>query len=151
MLTSIRFWLVEFIAPDYADMVKGVGDRRYAALAAELNPWDIVLQDFNGVFSVEYDRPEDALDGAQQMTLEQWAWMQAKAPHFNYLIEWIMNTNANQTLKRATNPGNSILYCRALLAAMVLFRKEVRRLASKYEDRLKKDKVEDFSPAITVE
>ena len=117
---------------------------RVAAVLAQMDPFEPLLKQFHGVFSTEYEHPEENLDDRGRLTLLTWAWTTRSDPGFKWLTEWIMNTQANETLKRAAVTPDRILYGRAQISCMILFVKEVTRLAEAYDEILTNRKPQDF-------
>lgn len=130
-----------------------LANRRFAEMVSKMDPLEPILKEFHGIFSKEYERPEDKLDAKGQLNMEMWGFQQDTDPYFEYVTDWIMNTHANETLKKAPVTTDRILYGRALLAVMLLFKNEVRRLANLYRDRLakEKNKYEGFDETISTD
>lgn len=127
-------------------------NRRVAEALTKMDPFEPLMRTFNGVFSSENERVEDSLDVKGQLMIRQWAWQNVDTPAFKYMTEWVMNVQANETLKRAPVTTDRILYGRAQISCMLLFVKEVKRLSESYKDMLEKGKKDDdFDPSVTVD
>lgn len=125
--------------------------QRVAEIVSKMDPFEPAMKLFHGIFSDEFEHPEDKLapDGHLQLTM--WAYQQSTDPAFKHLTEWVMNSAGNETVKRAPVTVERTLYGRAQIASMVLFVKEVNRLGAIYEDLLDKQKLQTFDEHITVE
>lgn len=126
-------------------------NRRVAATLAQMDPFEHLLREFHGIFSQEYERVEDQLDAKGQLMMRQWGFQNAETPAFKYLTEWVMNTQANETLKKAPVTTERVLYGRAQISCMILFVREVKRLSEAYKDMLDNNKGEDFDPSEAAE
>lgn len=126
-------------------------NRRVAEYVSRLDPFEPLMKEFSGIFSREFERVEDQLNDQGRTTMLAWAWTQAKDPHFQRITDWIIDTQANETLKRAPVTTERIMYGRAQISGMILLRQEVGRLASLYQKILDGGKGESFSSEITVE
>ncbi len=145
MWSTIRKKIADFIYPEQIDEA----NLRVAKIIAGMDPWEPVLKLFHGVFSEEYERPEDNLDARSQMSLYMWANHAYKDPGFKYVTDWICNTFGNETLKRAPISAERTQYGRAQISSIILFKKEMKRLSNLYEESIKPDG--DFDKHITVE
>lgn len=116
-------------------------DGRVADLMLKFDPFEFLMKEFHGIFSEDFERPEERLDERSVLNLTMWAYKQKEDPSFTYLLEWIMNTQGNETLRHAPVTTDRILYGRAQLSTMLLFKKEIGRLSLLYEEKLKTDKV----------
>ena len=125
-------------------------NQRVAQTLAQMDPLETLFKEFHGIFSEEHERVEDPLDEKGQLLMRTWAWQNRDHPAFKRLMDWIANTTGNETLKRAPVTTERILYGRAQISMVVLLNKEVRRLASAYEDMLNK-KDTDFDSNVSVE
>lgn len=142
---KIRKKIADFIYPEHIDEV----NLRLAKIMNNLDPFEPVLKLFYGVFSEEYERPEDKLDARSQMNLKMWAYQMYKDPSFKYITDWLMNTFGNETLKRAPISAERTQYGRAQISTMILFKKEMERLSNLHEDAIKPE--ENFDKNITVD
>lgn len=127
-------------------------NRRVAVALSKIDPFETLMKEFHGIFSEEHERVEDVLDTKGALMLKTWAYQTRDNPSFKWITEWVMNTQANETLKRAVVTPDRILYGRAQVSCMLVFVKEIKRLASLYEDQLaagRKD--EDFDESASVE
>lgn len=114
-------------------------NQRVAELINNMDPYEPYMRRFKGVFSKEYENPETRLNDAGRIGMWMWAWQQDTDIHFKFLTDWIINTQANATIKRKAPTPDEILYCRAKITGMIQFRDEIRRLANLYRDHLDKD------------
>lgn len=145
MIDKIRNKIADFIYPEHINEA----NQRVAKIMAGLDPFEPVLKLFHGVFSEEFERPEDKLDVRSQMNMMMFANRTVKDPSFEYLTAWIMNIAGNECLKRAPISVERTQYARAQLANMILFKRELQRLSSLYEEMLKPE--DSFDKNLTVE
>lgn len=113
---------------------------RVAEYISKMDPFEPLMKQFHGVFSEEYEHPEDNLDDRSKLGFMMWAYQQKTDPSFRFMVEWIMNTQGNASLKRGNPTPETILYGRSQISNMILFRKEVGRLSLLYEEILEKNK-----------
>lgn len=113
-------------------------NQRVAQTLAQMDPFEPLLKEFHGIFSEEHERVEDPLDEKGQLSMKIWGWQNAESPAFKRMTEWVMNTQANESLKRAPVTPERILYGRAQISGMILFVREVKRLSEAYKDMLQK-------------
>lgn len=126
-------------------------NRRVAKIFSEMDPFEPLMREFHGIFSEEFEHPEDNLDYPSALRLYMWGWQQETDPHFQHLMNWIMNTQANETLKHAPVNTDRILYGRAQLSTMLLFKKEVKRLSNQYLEEKLKLEGQDFDNTVVVD
>lgn len=136
--------IAKFIAPKYiknlesrAQDIEFKINQRVAEVISKIDPFEILRKEFHGIFSEEFDRPEDKLDERGKLGMAMWAYSQKSDPYFEYMTAWIMNSAGNETVKRAPLIPERMQYGRAQISTMVLFRKEIGRLSSLYEEKLK--------------
>lgn len=134
-----------------AEDAKFEANQRYAELVSRMDPLDPLFKNLSIVYSEEFTRVEEKLDSKGQLGFMMWAWGQSKDMYFNFLIDWIINSHGNETLKRAPVTNERTLYGRAQISSMVLLRKEVGRLASLYEEKLEELREDKFDTATTVD
>lgn len=115
-------------------------NQRLVQTLAQMDPLEPAMKEFHGIFSKEFEKPEQKLDERSYLGFIMWAYQQKTDPHFNYMIDWIMNSAGNETIKRAPITEARTQYGRAQISNMVLFRKEIGRLSSLYEEKLEKNK-----------
>lgn len=137
---EIRNKIARFIAPDYFRDFDERVNQRVAVAISRMDSFEPLMKEFHGVFSKEYQRPEEQLNTQSQIQMKMWGYQQSKDPSFKYLTEWIMNVQSNETLKRAPVTPERIMYGRAQVSCMILFVKEIGRLALLYEEILEKNK-----------
>ncbi len=126
-------------------------NQRVAEVLLQQDPFEPLLKKFRGVFSKEFEKPEDHLDARSKVMLLMWGYQQREDPSFKYLLEFIMNKQGNITLKDANPTPERILYGRAQLSGMILFGEEVARLGGLWEDKMAKDKPKEFDENLTIE
>lgn len=155
MLKNIRTRLARSLASDYLSnidkQIQVEVDARAAKFIASIDPFQILMKEFHGVFSDEFEHPEDRLDAKGKLGMMMWGYQQENDLHFKHMTEWIMNTQGNETLKRAPVTTDRILYGRAQISTMLLFIKEIRRLSNQYKELLARQKEGDFDKNLTVE
>lgn len=140
------------LAPRYFEEADNRVNQRVAKIISEMDPFEPLMKQFHGVFSQEYERPEEKLSPQGQLGMAMWGYQQSRDPHFGYMTDWIMNTQANETLKRAPVTTERVMYGRAQISSMLIFTKEVKRLASIYEDIMNKSKEDpDFNDSAAVD
>ncbi len=122
-------------------------NNRVADIVMKMDPWEPLLKKYNIVFSDEWQRPEDNLDAQSQHILFQWAYGIKNDTSFNHLINYFLNTQGNNTVRRASN-DNEWFFGRAAIATLLLFREELGRLGSHYEERLTKGQTFDKNLAV---
>ncbi len=132
-MKKIRKKIADFIYPEQINEA----NLRVAKILANMDPLEPVLKMFHGVFSEEYERPEDRLDDRSKMNLMMWAHQMYKDPSFKYVTDWICNTFGNETMKRAPISAERTQYGRAQISTMILFRKEIKRLSNLFEEATK--------------
>lgn len=125
--------------------------QRVAEIMSKMDPFEPVMKLFHGIFSEEFEHPEENLDAAGQLRLTMWAYQQTTDPAFKHITQWVMNSAGNETVKRAPVTVERSLYGRAQIASMALFVKEIERLGNIYADMLEKNKLETFDEHVTVE
>jgi len=145
MLNKIRRKIAIFIYPEFVNE----SNLRVAKMMAAMDPMEPVLKLFHGVFSEEYERPEDKLDARSQTSLKMWANHMYKDPSFKYITDWLCNSFGNETLKRAPISAERTQYGRAQISSVILFKKEIQRLSNLYEDMIKPE--EAFDKNLTVD
>lgn len=157
MFKSLRRKIASVIASEYItelETVKHVSEiesnnevnRRVAEALTKMDVLHVLLKDTHATFSKEYERPEDKLNPQGRLSMEMWGYTQFKDPNFDYLLDWIIDTFANNTLRKADITPERILYGRAQIVATELIRQEVRRLCTAYEDRMEMHKPKPFDP-----
>lgn len=172
MVETLRTWIARKIAPRLFDEAKrrekdafdretGAFNReadieqeinqRIAALMLKMDPFELVMREYRGVFGQDFEHPEDNLDARGVLNLRSFGYTIATDPSFNFLCDWIMNSQGNETLLKAAVTPERILYGRAQISAMLAFRKEVRRLSAAYEDMRDKQNGRDYDPTLSTE
>lgn len=126
-------------------------DQRVAAVLSQMDPFEPLMRQFTGIFSEEYTKPEDGLNDRDRLALLALADYLHDNPSLIYLVAWIMNTQGNETLKRAPVTTERIMYGRAQISGMVLFKREIARLAQLYADERDKLTGDDFDPSQPLE
>ncbi len=126
-------------------------NQRVAAAVSKIDPIELLMKDFHGIFSKTHERVEDPLDDPGQLMMQIWGWQNATSPAFERMTEWIMNTQGNETLKKAAVTPERILYGRAQISGVLLFVREVKRLSEAYKERLAQGKGEGFDESIPVD
>lgn len=122
---------------------------RVAEIINKTDPLEPVMKLFHGIFSEEYERPEDSLDKRSQLNMEMFANRTIKDPSFTYLTDWVMNVAGNECLKRAPISAERTQYARAQIANMLLFKRELQRLSNLYEEMLKPE--QEFDKNVTID
>lgn len=124
---------------------------RFATMVTKIDPFELIMREYHGVFSEELTKPEEKLDTRSHMEFIMWAYQQKHDPHFKFLTDWVKNTQGNETLKRAPVTPERILYGRAQISSMVTFTTEVGRLGSLYEQLLEENKQKEFDKTLLTE
>lgn len=159
MFKKFRKQLASFISPEYRQEIEidrkeidMVVNQRVAKIITEMDPFEPLMKEFHGIFSEEFEHPEYKLVPQDQISMWMWGYQQKNDRHFKYMTDWIMNTYGNEAIKKGHPTPETILYGRAQISSMILYRKEVGRLSSLYEDLLEKRKGNPgFDPTKSVE
>lgn len=151
MFKKLRLKIARFLASDYIADEDNRVNQRVAQTISQMDPFEPLLREYKGVFSEEFEKPEQKLDSRGQMGLTMWAYQQKDDIHFKYLTEWIMNSAGNETIKRAPITNERTQYGRAQIANMVLLKREIGRLSSIYEEMLEKKNPQNFDETSTVD
>lgn len=145
-------FLSKFIVPEINEQaIQKEVNRRVAETLSKMDPFEPLMKKFHGVFGEEFERPEEQLNESGRFGMLVWGWQQKHDPSFKYMTDWIMNTQANESLKRAPVTPERILYARAQISTMILFVKEIGRLSNLYEELRDKNKAENLDEGILVE
>lgn len=150
--------IAEWIAFDYIDGLKKNSNnvelrinQRVAEVTSGIDPLDLILKDYNAIYSQDFDDPEENLNEVGKIGMYMWGWQQSKDPYFEHMVNWIIDSAGNETMKRAPITKERTQYGRAQMSNMILFKKQVGRLSSLYEEYLDKHKPQGFDPSKTVE
>ncbi len=143
MVDKIRLWLARFIAPRHYEDIDNRVNQRVALTMSRMDPFEPLMKEFHGVFSEEYEHPEEKLDARGQLLMKMLGYQLRDDPSFKYLIDWIMNTQGNAAFKAPTRTneerGEVLMYGKAQISTSILLKRELKRLASLYEE-MKGDK-----------
>lgn len=150
-LQKFKTKIARSLVPEYFRDFDDKVNQRVANVMLSVDPFEALMKRFHGVFSKEYQRAEEQLDDRSQLQMMMWGSQQCRDPSFKYMTEWVMNMQANETLKRAPVTEERILYGRAQVSCMLLFVKEVERLGLLYDDYLQKQKNPDFNSELSTE
>mgnify|MGYP007100042648 CR=1 FL=1 len=150
MVEKIRIKLARWIAKKHIESIENSVNQRVAEVISKMDPFEPFFKRFGGVFSKEHLRPEQNLDARSTLMLITWGYQQRDDPSFKYMYDWIMNNQGQDAIKKGNPTPETILYSRALMVIMPLLKREIERLASIYEDKLR-DKDSEFDTTITVE
>src|SRR5438034_652296 len=78
MFNKIRQYIAIGIAPEYfrelenrAQTAQLRADQRLAKALTDIDPFELVLKRYNGVFTKEYQRPEESLDAKGQLQMKR--------------------------------------------------------------------------------
>lgn len=122
---------------------------RLAQAMLGIDPFEVLMKEFHGVFSEEYQRPEEGLNDQGRIQMLMFGYRTFEDPSFNHLINWMMNTQGNATLRaphlNRDTALDVMLYGRAQISTGILLKKEVSRLASLYQEMIDKQKGEGSS------
>lgn len=169
MLQIFREKIAAFVAPersrrlytlqqDLGNLAKNIDwetNRRVAEIVSKMDPFEPLMKQFHGIFSEEFQHPEEKLDTSGKLTMYMMGHRIAKDPHFKYLTDWIANGQGNATLKAKgltrENAADIMLYGRAQISTITLLLKELGRLGSNYEEILAKQEEGAFTSTNTVE
>lgn len=167
MLRTLRFSIAALISPEReqaltqlekeAERLKAETrhaiDQRVAEIVSQLDPLDPLLRNFNGVFDERREQPEDGLSEPDRIAMEMFGYRNHTDPHFHFLMDWIVNTNASAMMKKPVGTQEQIvlghMYARALIAVSSLLKEKIGRLSSLYERRTQRGTA--FDPHKTVE
>lgn len=145
MVETSLIKIARFLAPRYFEEFDLRVNQRVAKIISEMDTFEPLMKEFHGVFGKEWEHPEEKLDDRSKTTMLMWAYGQSHDPHFKHITDWVMNTQGNETLKRAPVTAERVLYGRAQISTMILFVKEVGRLSLLYEEMMEKNKPENFT------
>lgn len=158
MVDTLRERIARWIAPERGRIldkcfaqVDNEVNQRVASVLAKMDPFELVMREYHGVFGEDFEHPEDKLSSQSTLQLRTLGYTLADDPSFNFLCEWIMNSQGNETLIKAPVTVERTLYGRAQISAMLAFRKEVRRLSEAYKDMLAEMRGDSFDSALTAE
>lgn len=131
--------------------IENTVNQRVASTLMRIDPFKPVLDKYGGAFGEDFQRPEENLNEQGQMLMFMWGYAQIKDPSFLHFIQWILNTEGNAMVKKGNPTPETILYSRAMIAAPLLMRREVKRLAGRYAEIMAERGGGDFDPVLTVE
>lgn len=151
MVEKLRIKIAKLLAKKYIESLENSINKRVANIVLQMDPFEPLFKKFGGVFSKSHPKPEANLDERSQLMLETWGWQQSKDPAFEYMYDWIMNKEGQDAIKKGNPTPETILYSRAIMTTMILFKNEIDRLANLYEDRLNKNKDTEFDTTVTIE
>lgn len=168
MFKNLRKKFACFVSPEYKEevdeiLIKGMFQhreamekteqevgRRVAEALLKVDPFELVLRDFHGVFSQDFEKMEEPLNDQSKLRLSMWAYQQKTDSEANFFSDWIMNTAGNALFK-LTNPNMERLsYYRAQIANEITRKKEIGRLSLYYEEIIKK-KDGEFDSSVGIE
>lgn len=124
-------------------------NQRVADFLLKMDPLEPLMRKYHVAFSGDNGRPEDRLAEADRLGLFMWGYATAKDPHFTRVMDWLRDTQGNNTLRKGKQ-SDEWLYGRASIATITLLVEEVGRLASKYEEYVSRRDVE-FDNKLVVE
>lgn len=124
---------------------------RVAEVLMSMDPFEPLMQKFRGSFASLRERPEDGLDATSQLRMWMWGYQMMGDESFNYLMQWLLDREGNNFIRKGRATQEEILFSRAMLAAPQTVREQVKRLASRYVEYLERNKDQDFDPDMTVE
>ncbi len=143
MATGLRLKIARWLASDYiTSLEKKAQDaelnanRRVVDTLARLDPFEPLLKKYNSVFGEDYEKPEEKLDARGQLGLKLWAYTVYDDPYFQFLLQWLLNTQGNAAINKGNPTPETILWSRALISNLLLFKREVGRLAALYKELL---------------
>jgi hypothetical protein len=152
---TLKAALARWLAPEeFAELERQKQDleratnQRVADVLLQMDPFEPFLKKYNVIFSEEWRKPEERLDEQSRIRLFMWAAGIVHDPSFKHMTAWIINTQGNNTLRKGTN-DYEWFFGRAAIITMDLFVSEVGRLASRYNEMLKKR--DDFDPHLAAE
>lgn len=162
MVESFKTKLLKFFAQDYFEHLrskeKGIDEevnRRVAEIVSRMDPFEPLLKEYHGIFSDYFERIEEDLDQAGKTSMAMWAWGQSRDPFMKRMIDWVMNTAGNTMLKTVTRSneerGEVLMWGKAQIVNMILFKREMGRLAAVYEEILEGMKGDSFDEDRLVE
>lgn len=155
MIKKLRIQLARLLARDYLVDVDNRVNQRVADMILKMDPFEQIMKKFHGIFSEEFERVEQKLSDQDRIRLSMWAYHEKEDPSFRYFSDWIMNSLGNQTFKSSARSnkelGEVLMYGKAGIAAMLLYKKEIGRLSSLYEEILQKKNEGNFDSVISVE
>ena len=131
-------------------------NQRVAEVVFQIDPFEMVMKQYHGVFSQDYEHPEQRLDDRSKLQMMMWAYQQKTDPNFKYLTDWISNTQGNAMIRAPARSneerGEVLMWGKAQIATMIFLVREIGRLSSLYEEILEKQKGNDgFNSSVSVE
>ncbi len=119
-----------------------------------MDPFEPLYKTFNGVFSEDFEKPEENLDERSQLLMKMMGYQLREDPSFKYLMDWIVNSQGNQMLRSpARNDeelGQVLKYGKAQISGVKIIQKQIKRLGSLYDEMLNQDKT-PVDPGTSVE
>lgn len=160
MLKNLRTKIAKAIAPEYVAVVldlekrvSGIEDnvnQRIAKTLIDLDPMELVMKKYHGVFGGDFERPEERLNEAGKLGMYMWAYGQRNDPYFKHMTQWFLDTQGNNTVRKAKN-DHEWFFGRACIINILSFVKEVGRLSNLYEELMEKRGEDKFDGESTVE
>lgn len=168
MFKNSRKKIACFISPEYKEeadeiLVKGMFklredtekiehtiNQRVAEALLKVDPFELVLRDFHGVFSHDFEKMEEPLNDQSKLRLSMWAYQQKTDTEANFFSDWIMNTAGNALFKLTQPSMERLSYYRAQIANEITRKKEIGRLSLYYEEIIKR-KDGEFDSGVGVE
>lgn len=124
-------------------------NNRVAEITLKMDPFEPFLKKHNVIFGRDWIHPEDNLDSVSQLRMFMWAYGMIDEPSFKYITNWIINTQGNNTLRKAQSDAEWF-YGRSAIVTIGLFVDEVGRLASRYKE-IRAREENRFDENLTVE
>lgn len=159
MLKNLRTKIAKAIAPEYVAVVldlekrvSGIEDnvnQRIAKTLIDLDPMELVMKKYHGVFGGDFEHPEEKLDQASKLGMYMFGYQMRNDKYFKFLTQWAKDTQGNNTIRKAKN-DHEWFFGRACLVMIEVFVSEINRLANNYDEIMNKDK-QDFNDEKTVE
>lgn len=126
-------------------------NQRVAAALLQMDPFEPLMRMYTGAFGDVYERPEDMVDEVSHKRMLMWAYALVDDPSFIFFIQWILNTEGNNFIRFVEPTPEKLLFSRAMVAAPLLIRREVRRMANVWEKYLEDQRPVDFDEHSSVE
>lgn len=133
------------------DGVENTINQRVAQVLLQMDPFEPLFRTYKGAFSEVYEKPEDKLDETGRMKMMMLGYHLRSDPSFKFLIQWMLDTEGNNYIRKGHPTPQNLLFSRAMLTSPLLLRREIDRLGSAYDDWMSKNKPEEFDEDLTVE
>ena len=146
---NIRNKIALFIAPKLLSDFESKVNQKVARIISQQDPFELLSRELIGIFSKEYESPEDSLDDRGKLAMKMWGYHQKTDPAFKRMVQYIRDVTGNEMMKRGPMREKDLWYGRGIIGFCALFNKEVDRLANLYEELMvRKDEAFDTTKSV---